>query len=228
MALEDLTTYSKSGVDAGVIAQTAARNTWTNAERNSDAILSKSFTPGFFNSAASINTLYETTDTVHISNDAIIMTWQISNVLKSIVGMIAANDNFVAVRNYAFGVAWGHYLIEGHNGTQYATSNSVTQPYGTVTYPHVYYAPAESTFGTMHLDVYADAGRTSLISALSLALHAVPSFEFFVPFNTRGDAALTTTGWSQNYDLQLPVGGVGPLVNGGLINKGLTGARLIN
>lgn len=206
--MENLTTYTESGADAGVIAQTPARNTWTNAERDSDALLSKSFGAGFFKDNATINHLYETTDTVHVDNDAIVITWQLSNVLKSIVDMIAASDDFVAVRNYAFATKWGHYLIEGENGVQYATSNTVTQSFGTITYPRVYYDSAVGSFGTLYLYVYSDEARASLIDSVSLALHAVPTFEYFVPFNTRGDVARATTGWSQNYDLQLAVSGV--------------------
>lgn len=223
MALEDLTTYTETGADAGKISQTSARNTWTGIERQEQAFLSKSFGANFFNSNARINVLFEAIVDSTPDIGSIVTVDCFADVIKDWQQMTTDSDFGIRVQLQGTSVnRYWHSMDENHGGTSYIGSLVGLTAGDTQGYNKFYYDSGVGAFGTIYLEVYSDAPRTVLIGSTSLALHAAPSFEYHIPFGTQGGgSSLAMSGLSENYDLQLPsVGALSPYYYNTLLSGG--------
>lgn len=85
------------------------------------------------------------------------------------------------------------------------------------------------TYGTLYARKYSDVDRTSLLETLSATLREKEDFQYTYAIQSQNVAPSRSISLEhENFDLHEEATGVGTLINGGLINTGLTRGRLIS
>lgn len=194
MANEDFTTYTKVDPD-GKLTVTSAKVAATALPQNGtgQSYVYKDKGVGFFTGNFSHN--FEIQATAH-SGNSYYSYWGVSNQIAD----RAATTNGYDVLILFDGANYQIYFEEINSGSFYQATYQIS---GSTSYYCTFRRnTAVGANGTIYLDIYSDSGRTTLLTTLTLTLHAATNWRYIygVQSNDNGNAT-TMTGFTQNLNL---------------------------
>lgn len=163
MATEDFTTYTETDPADNITVDSASQVTVTTLLRNTDTFLYKDKGAGHY--AENFRHKFRTQQTYGSANGTCIF-WSLTNDVDDRAALSAGNKSALFCEWYNRTAR----MLELDSGTNYvdvtAALSDATNYYMTVERDE-----AVGTYGTIYLYIYSDAGRTTLLDTLTLALH---------------------------------------------------------
>ena len=219
---EDFPSFSDQvdgGSDLTIISN---RITFTTMARNVDTWVADDKGAGHFTSSNVDHLLTVNTSTG--SAGGVVVHWGLTNVAGEMVGIIAdAGEDALLCYMVRHSPTTASRWLRQVDGTGTTQDGTATNAVGTK-----YHNPVISG-STIEDWIYNDVNRTSLYDMLTLSITITVAFQFVsgITSSNSGSAA-NMTGFIEDLDLQaVAAGGVGPVINSGLVNNSLIKGRLI-
>lgn len=186
---EDFTTYTEIDPNSHITV-TTTKVEWSGLDRNEEAYVYKDFGVGFFGDFEHDVEIEESTGS---TNGAISGFWIISNVIDDMQTHWTGTQGLVFLGNYDAG---NHRFIirDGNSGNQDIWVGLADT---------LYYCIVTRVGNTFTVKLYDDVPRTNLKATLSVAC-SVTTFRYLYSCSSFDSGVGLSTGYSQNFNLNLP------------------------
>lgn len=211
MANEDFTTYTEVDPNSRITV-TAPKVAFSGLRNNdSPSYVYKDFGASYFTGNFSIKFEFQLDSFVNGMNELELCV--LSDSVGAFNDIKTANGNMF-IAGLAGGASAAIYVEEVDGGAYYASAG-YTISTSTLYYCTLRRDGSVGTYGTLHLEVYSDSGRTTLLSSQSVALHtSVKNLRY--GYGVQNDDAGSTqsgTGFTQNFNISFLTSVTSPLAN---------------
>ena len=195
MPYEDFTTYTEVDPN-GHLSKTPTRASFTSLTCDEKAYIYKDKTAGYFDGDFTHHLDCKLTAS---SSNPYTFVWALANAVNEAKYFIAGLHPMLGVDFYASSCIYAYEVHAG--GVEYEFIDTVIN---TQYWLVIRRDESVGAFGTLYLEVYDDAARTSLVGSVSLTLHTKEDFRYIyaVQGYYHGDSGRVHSGYMQNLDLQ--------------------------
>ena len=180
MALQDFTTWTEVDPNSHITV-TSTKITFNPLIRNEDAYVYKDYGAAFWSGDFSHDFTLKI-DSGANNVGGVIGGWLLANNIDDFKGLQDAGYDFLVMQlnmNTTESVTVYEVILrERYSSTYYSDIWSGQAAEDTVYYCTLSRDEAVGTYGTLYLDFYSDSGRTSLVKAMSVTLHANLDFRY--------------------------------------------------
>lgn len=203
MGFENFTTYTEVDPNSR-ISKTAARVTWASLTRAEDAYAYSDKGAAYFDGDF---THYLTLYITSITLGTYVEIWALMSVVGSVQDVVdVSGDGLKIEARSSDGSVLNLYASEINGGTEYWSSALVLAT-STLYYLKITRDETVGTYGTLYLQVYSDADRTTLLSTATLALHEKVDLQYIYGVQSHGTSgAYPVSGYIQSLELTTVAG----------------------
>lgn len=197
--MADYTTFTEVDPSSHITVTSATRIDYSGLSRNESAYVYLDKGAAYYSGDFTFDVdIVCTSDTGGAGQTAFCYPWGVCNSVENAKAVITNSGQLLTVEMQS-STAPVLVVAEYYNGTRYATALTTGLSYATTYYLRIRRDEAVGTYGTLYLDLYSDAARTSLTETKTVTLHALVDFRYLYAANTYNDgAAWAQTGYTSN------------------------------
>lgn len=207
---EDLTTYTEVDGNNRISVDATTANV-TALTKDEDAYVYKDFGASYFDASFSIDFEFTATRT----GDWGVGTFAMAGLANTVddwrqIEVASGNELMVVYRPSLVASYYWMLLIENDGGTEYSDSTDASLlSYSTKYYYTFVRDDNAGSYGEIYLYIYSDAGRTTLLDTLTVALHSSKKdyrYLYAVQSADNNESGVTGTGQVANLEVSSAVG----------------------